>query len=210
MPTKNGFEDLELGQHVAILVGAGGDIELQARVVSASQGLVALQLMMLPYSLDVLGHDAAVTLLYPGGRSERARVARVKSGAATVVLLEPFWSSANRRNQRAHRRVIASAMTAHLSVVNARRALRVRVRIIDLSGGGARIISPRQFELYDRVDLHLPLLDGETQVTVAARVVWISDVDHSSMLGLQFDSVSPPASEAIQRTVFMMRWNKEA
>lgn len=210
MVTKHGFGDLELGQTVNLIAGADGkDMALSARVMSASKDALALQLLVLPFSSEVLAQDTQVCVVRHDGRSDRAKVIRLKLESTAVVMLQPLWSPDELPNQRADRRVPARAMHAHLTSTNCRRAVRVRVRVIDLSGGGARLVSPRQFNCNEVVDLHLPLLEAASNVSVPARVIWARDLGQQWTIGVQFSGITKPAADMIKRTVFLLRWNKE-
>jgi c-di-GMP-binding flagellar brake protein YcgR len=89
-------------------------------------------------------------------------------------------------------------------------AARFRVRVMDLSGGGARLLCPRPVTPGDLLSVRLPLLDGHTILDVRARAVWVRTVYKSWQAGVEFLGLTDPQRDLIVRTVFFeeVRWRR--
>ncbi|MEZ6212392.1 MAG: PilZ domain-containing protein [Phycisphaerales bacterium] len=75
-------------------------------------------------------------------------------------------------------------------------------QILDLSGMGLRLQSPRRWQ--EGRTCSLSMGDGDTSVTIEARCVWCrQDGLFSHQIGLVFEDIDPAASEHIARLVMM-------
>jgi c-di-GMP-binding flagellar brake protein YcgR len=104
-------------------------------------------------------------------------------------------------NRRAFYRVSLRMLEARLTGICAGRASRFVVRIIDLSGGGSLVWSPRELKPGDAVRLHLPPADLFRGQDLPGRVVRIEQVGKHWQIALQFTSLSDAARDQVVRRV---------
>ncbi len=104
-------------------------------------------------------------------------------------------------NRRAFYRVSLRMAEARLTGICDGRASRFVIRMIDLSGGGALIWSPRELRLGDAVRLHLPAADVFPAQDLPGRVVRTEPVGKHWHLAIQFTSLSDAARDQVVRRV---------
>lgn len=211
MVTRVGFGSLEAGQMVSILAGEDDQgVVLPAYVVRASYDAVELQLAVRPFRRGVLGQSAEVHIICPDGRVDRARVTRPEGQFGTGITLEPVVHGLLTENQRSHDRFSTLAMEAQATVCGIEQVDSFRVQILDLSGGGARLLAPDELHDGDTVELQLPPPDGGEDLHVSARVVWVRGLFQSWLAGVHFADLPQVQREVIARTIQHMRWEEHA
>lgn len=82
------------------------------------------------------------------------------------------------------------------------RARRFSVRLVDLSGSGAAILSAVALPRDQRIWLHLPAEAREPALDAAARVVRCEPVRQAWKVGVAFDTMPQPERDSIVRRVF--------
>lgn len=211
MVTKVGFGSLEAGQMVSILAGADDQgVVLPAYIISASYDAIELQLAVRPFSRSVLSQSAEVHVICPDGRVDRARVARPEGQPGSGLVLEPVVRGVLTDNQRRFDRFSTLAMEAQASVMGIDRLDAFRVQLLDLSGGGARLLAPDELHEGDTVELQLPAPDGGEALQIAAKVVWVRSLFQSWLAGVRFADLPQVQREVIARTIQQLRWEEHA
>ncbi len=104
-------------------------------------------------------------------------------------------------NRRAFYRVSLRMLEARLTGIYDGRASRFVVKIIDLSGGGSLVWSPRELKLGDAVRLHLPPAGLFRGQDLPGRVVRIEQVGKHWHIAVQFTSLSDAARDQVVRRV---------
>jgi hypothetical protein len=207
MVTRVGFGSLEAGQMVSILAGEDDQgVVLPAYVVSASYDAVELQLAVRPFHRGVLGQSAEVHVICPDGRVDRARVTRPEGQYGAGLTLAPIVHGVLTENQRSYDRFSTLAMEAQAITHGIDHTDSFRVQILDLSGGGARLLAPDELHESDALELHLPAPDGGEEIHVRARVVWVRGLFQSWLAGVQFAELPQVQRDVIARTIQQMRW----
>ena len=95
-------------------------------------------------------------------------------------------------NRRRVARVAVPFTEAQATHVAAHRAARFRVRIADLSAGGAKLVTPRPLNPDDALYVHLPGPEHGGALAVPSRVVWVHQGDGGWQIGVE--SVAVPAA----------------
>ncbi len=184
--------------------GAGERTVLPGRVESSSHGLVALRLNAQPAPTSGgLAPGARVYLVHESGRVDPADVVSLETGAETLLVLGVLSLAPTSANRRDFHRVPMRLMEVQTVLVTEKSAARFRLKVLDLSGGGARLLSARPMAAGNMLSLRLPLLDNRITMDVRARVVWIRPVFQSWQVGIQFIDLPDPTRDLIVRTVFI-------
>lgn len=205
------FADLPLDQPVTVVIGEGdARTDLPARVVSCDGDVVALRLGVTPLHGAQLSTGVRVRVVPADGRPRLAEVVLFESGPQPLIVLERPANPAITDSTRAYHRVpmhLVEALVTHVSTTG---AARFRVRIVDLSGGGARLLCPRPVSPGDLFTIRLPLLGGRTAMDVRARAVWVRMVYRSWQTGVEFQGLTDPQRDLIVRSVFLeeLRWRR--
>ena len=107
-------------------------------------------------------------------------------------------------NRRRFERVAVPFTEAQATHVAAHRAARFRVRIADLSAGGAKLLTPRPLNPDDALYVHLPGPEHGGALAVPSRVVWAHQGDSGWQIGVESIKVptlgepAPPEGTAMQ------------
>lgn len=106
-------------------------------------------------------------------------------------------------NTRAFFRVRMGLTEVRATRLDGGRARRFSVRLVDLSGSGAAILSTVALAVEEqRVWLHLPAEAREPALDAASRVVWCEPVHHAWKVGLAFDEMAQINRDSVVRRVF--------
>lgn len=211
MVTKVDFATLESGQVVSLIVGEDDQsVVLSAWVVWASHDVIQLQVVGEPVGPDLMSCGTPVFVVRSDGLLDRARVSRCDARPTPAITLEVLPFELTPQDQRRFSRVPTLVMEDHASFVTIDQAIRFRVQVIDISGGGACLLSPNPLVAGDELDLHLPEVDGCAAVDIPARVVWVRALYRSWMVGLRYADLSQDDIDLIERTVFLMNWQGAA
>jgi hypothetical protein len=191
-------ESYQADEEVILSIGTGMQrTKLDALVVSAQGDTLELRL------LDGAGR----TPLRPGmratigrriGREKAAELVLIQEDDCLILLLDP--AELSQYNQRAHRRVTLQSVETLLVVVENRRSQAFKVRVTDLSGGGARLLSPRPLTVGQSLAMRLVLGENDA-IQVRARVVWVRRFSQVWQAGIQFVEISELERDMLIRIV---------
>jgi hypothetical protein len=104
--------------------------------------------------------------------------------------------------QRASERTRMQMMPAWATAIVAGRPEHHQVRVVDLSGFGASLLSGTQIGVGASLQIDLPACDGTPVQTVHGTVVWSVPRDQQWRLGVRFSDVSDRDRHQIVRRVF--------
>jgi c-di-GMP-binding flagellar brake protein YcgR len=112
------------------------------------------------------------------------------------------------RNRRAFFRVSMRLLETPVTLVASTGIVRFRAKTVDLSGGGAQILSPRPIRQGDVLHIDLGPGDDEAPLLLRGRVVWVYHTGRSWQAGIEFRDVTAAMRERIVRRVRWeeMRW----
>lgn len=187
---------------VVVVIAGDGDrrFELSARVLSADAQRPAFRLEITP--LDPLALAPGVPLLieHENGTLIQAVIDAVDADGVlrTRIASTP---SAPLENQRRHFRAPMGLRDAQATLVKDSSTARFRVRLVDLSGGGARILAPRPLVTGNRISLTLRLHDGRPPLEVAGIIIWSRQLRRSWQAGVYFDGLREVDRDVIIRVV---------
>ena len=105
-------------------------------------------------------------------------------------------------NRREHYRIWTPRLDAEATGLLGGRARRFRVRVIDLSGGGALIAAETPLAPAGLVRLHLPPRRGLGRFDATARIVRLRDAAGACQAALSFTGLSEAQRDLIVRRVF--------
>jgi hypothetical protein len=109
--------------------------------------------------------------------------------------------------QRATLRVaLATPLSAVVTGVTTKRAVRLAVQIYDVSVGGAQIASSRPLPEGFTFTLHVASTEGEALLTLPFRVAWRRDDGTQCVAGVQFLAHSQAERTVLESFVFDLRW----
>lgn len=105
-------------------------------------------------------------------------------------------------NRREHYRIWTPCLEAQVTRLRAGRARRFRVRIVDLSGGGALILADQPFGARETLRVHLPAGRDLDRFDATARIIRLSDAGGRWQAALEFMGLSETERDLIVRRVF--------
>lgn len=144
MISRSDVVEPQAGETANVIAGGAGDrTVLPARVESSSHGLVGLRLTAQPAQPELLAAGVRVYLVNESGRVDPAEVVSVEIGAETLLVLGVLSLAPATTNRRDFHRVPMRLMEVQTILVTEKSAARFRLKVLDLSGGGARLLSTR-------------------------------------------------------------------
>ncbi len=176
-------------------------VEIGCRVVAAHGDAVALRAEVVPLRPERLRPGTGVWLVRADGRRLAAALLAVEHGPPPLLrvrLAAPDGSAANRR--AFYRAVMHFAPAQAVLLADGRAAL-CWVRLVDLSGNGARLLCPRPVRVGDTLYLRLPLPDGLLR-ELPAQAVWCRPTRAGWQAGVRFLDLSDRDRDLIVRAVF--------
>lgn len=203
---------LAIGDTVWVAAGVGAQrVELTADVVAVGVGTVVLRPAIIPLRLNILAPGAHLQLAIGGAAVEPARVVTVAGGSPPAVTVAPSAALPTTSELRGFFRVPTRLVEAYAGHATSGRAARFRIRIVDLGGGGARIVSPRQISTTDTLTLRLPLLRGQQEREVRGEAIWVRRLDEAWQVGIHFVGLSESDRDLVVRSVFLeeLRWRED-
>lgn len=105
-------------------------------------------------------------------------------------------------NRREHYRIWTPRLAAEATSLRNGRARRLRVRVVDLSGGGALIVAGEPLNADGLLRLHLPPGRGLSRFDATARIVRLRDRAGAWQAALSFTGLSEAQRDLIVRRVF--------
>ncbi len=202
MTRADGFSGIAPRRSVGITAGDGKQrVRLSAVVTAAGGNRLALALRVLPLQAAVIAPGAPVVIETPGGPTVDARVESLDAGGSPVLVVRALGQAEPAGNQRAFFRVAMRLMDTRAAVVAGGSAARFPVRLMDLSGGGARVLSPRPLVTGSTLGLRVPVFEG-TDLEVAGRVTWAHSVRRAWQAGVAFTGLTESERDRIIRIVF--------
>lgn len=218
------FAGLRSGQPLVLRVGdeTQGSL-LSARVTSVTDSSIRLALNVLPHNDLALSPGAFVQLVRPPhGHLEGAVVESFETDPEPVVALVPASEHEAGGGHAARRYLVrqkrgglrrdyqrlsfAEPMPIFVSVVRPEGPLRLRVELLDVSAGGARLRTPRTLQPRLSLIAHLPSLPGFAGQDAQGRVAWVTSRDGATVFGVQFLGLDDATRDALERLVFRLRW----
>ncbi len=205
----HGFGRFQTGESVSLVIGEGREAAGFAAVVaSTGRDGIELVLKVAPIRATTLAPSRVVSVIGPDRVMHTAQILWTESTPELVVMLGQVDAGTPDGNQRQYRRVAMQLLPTHTSIISARSAARFRVHVVDLSGGGARLLSPRALLIDTSLSLTLPMSEGRDAINVRAQVMWVRRLYQSWLTGIHFEGVAPSERDLITRTVFLRRWKR--
>ncbi|MBI2761895.1 MAG: PilZ domain-containing protein [Chloroflexi bacterium] len=194
------------GQSVVLLAGDDSDLmNLTGTIVGTGQRTLAVHLDAVPIKLDLLAVGAAVRFSAAGGALRRARVVWGDSAGSPLLVLEETVTRVG-PSRRRQRRVDIRGLLARVSMFTRTGALSLKVRVVDLSVGGACLASHRAVARGQRVTVHLPPSAREAALDVAGNVVWSRPRQGAWLVGVEFEHVAEQQRDVLRRRMFSFRY----
>lgn len=197
---------------VRLIAGDGSRrLEIPTQVVTLTQEQMELLLTVAPFETNTLAPGSQVRIVHAGGKITHARVLWLETIPEPVLMVEPLDSESDEDNRRKARRIPMQLIDAHALFVTPKGAISFRVRVVDLSAGGARLLSPRRLTSGAKLDLRMPLslVKSSEPLYVRSRIVWVRQLYQSCLVGIQFHDVTEAERNVLLRAVFLGRWNKD-
>ncbi len=105
-------------------------------------------------------------------------------------------------NRREHYRIWTPRLDAEATSLLGGRARRFRVRVVDLSGGGALIVAEQVLATEALLRLHLPPGRGLDRFDATARIVRLRDAAGAWQAALSFTNLTEAQRDLVVRRVF--------
>jgi hypothetical protein len=122
--------------------------------------------------------------------TSRAQILGVEPGGHPIVIARILPARVEAMSEvRAHRRVLTRLREATLSAVTGERAFGCRVRVVDLSTGGARVTGRRALATNTRVRLHFRVpvgMDADDMMELQGVVAWSRPARSLWQAGVRF------------------------
>lgn len=200
--TAPDFETCMVRDRVSINTGSGATwATLPALIVSATPLQLELALRGRPADPETLAPGALVRIQLEDRTVVRAQVVVFDAGESPVVAVAALTPPTPEENNRAFHRMPVTMRETTLAVLAPGRTSIGRARILDLSGGGARILLQKRVANGDRVLVRL-MLDGDQHTQVPGEVVWVRPLRRFWQAGIRFVDVPVAKHALIQRAVF--------
>jgi Tfp pilus assembly protein PilZ len=204
MAVARDFAEFELREVVAINTGTGADwSSVSAIVVAAGRDMMELALGREPDHPEAMAPGCVVRVRRDRASSVRAQVIAVDRGAIPVVVVRPLTAAQAAENQRSYHRAHTQMRETTGVGVIAGRPVSFRAWIVDLSGGGARMVTLRELHQGDAMTLRLHLPESTGPIDVSAEVAWVRPLRRFWQAGIRFVDVPDAARDRIIRAVFL-------
>lgn len=196
------FHDIAPRQTVGLIAGEGERrVRLSALVTAAGSHRVALALRVLPLHAALIAPGAPLAVVLPGGGVVDACVERLDTGGTAVLVIRAAVPPESAANQRAYFRVPMRLLGTPATLLAGGTAACFRVHLMDLSGGGARVLSPRPLAGGATLNLRVPVFDGP-DLQVMGRVTRVHSVRRSWEAAVEFTGLAEAERDRIVRIVF--------
>jgi hypothetical protein len=198
--------DINTGLAIVLLAGDDDDLmNLTGTVVGTGQRTVAVHLDAVPFKLELLSVGVGVRFSAGGGSLRRARVVWADPVGSSMLVLEELVTRAG-PSRRRQRRVDIRGLTTRVSMVTRTGALSLKLRVVDLSVGGACLASHRAVARGQRVTLHLPASSREAALDVSGNVVWSRPRQGAWLVGVAFEQIAEEQCDRLRRRMFSFRY----
>jgi hypothetical protein len=203
------FSEFEVRNLVAVNTGSGANWQTRSGLVTvATETEIHIALRGLtdgPRELATLAPGTIVRVVRGRDLSVRGQVIALEHHPAPMLVVRALQSATptSGANQRAHHRVPTCLKEAAASAVTAGKAVGFSVRVVDLSGGGARITCARPLAAGDTLVLRIALPRTDAVVEAPGRVMWARPVRSLWEIGVRFEKLLPATQDAIVRAVQM-------
>lgn len=185
-------------EEVVLAIGSGlRAARFDACVVSAQGDTVELRLLDSD-GRPPLRSGMRAAIGRPAEREQPAELVLIQADDCLILLLDAAELAQN--NQRLHRRVTVQSVETLLVVMENQRSQAFKVRVTDLSGGGARLLSPRPLVVGQSLAMRLVLGENDA-IQVRARVVWVRRFSQVWQAGIQFVEIGDLERDMIVRIV---------
>ncbi|MFN8559393.1 MAG: PilZ domain-containing protein [Dehalococcoidia bacterium] len=131
------------------------------------------------------------------------QVTAIEGGSPLIVVVRAVTAPPRAQEQRGYFRAALDQRDAVLLQTGAGRAARLSVRLLDLSGSGARVFVHRALSEEEPAALRLDLDDNRPPLTIPAEVVWQSAVPGGRQAGLRFRDISEADRDRLIRFVLL-------
>ncbi len=160
----------------------------------------------LEVSFDVLEQDAlqlgaVVEFETAAGRLLPAQVIAVQSGDPGAAVIRPLIVAGTADGRQHQRVVTVMPLETPVMAMSNGRLTACRVVLIDLSAGGAGLISPKTLDIGTVIGINPPLFNGMPDIDIAAEVVWQTRLGRFWRIGTRFTGVTGEQQERLLRRV---------
>lgn len=192
----------KLGEAVSLIAGEGGRaIELGCHVVDVQGDVVVLGADVVPLQPALLQPGAGVGLISGDSYRVPADLLSVAPGPPLVVRVRLQPEHVRPTNRREFYRASMHRQRVQVLLLHGDHAALCWVRLVDLSGSGARLLCPRPVRAGDSLYLRLPLLGGAPR-ELSAVAVWCRPTRAGWQTGVRFLHLSERDRDLIVRAVF--------
>ncbi len=188
---------------VSLTVGQEGQaIELGCRVVTIHGDVLALRAEVVPLQPELFQPGASAWLMSWSGRRLPVVLLSVEVGSPPLLRVRLAALDGPAANRRAFYRAATGLAPVQALLLADGRAALCWVRLVDLSGSGARLLSPRPVRAGDTLYLRLSLPDGPPR-ELPAQAVWCRPTRAGWQAGVRFLDLSERDRDRIVRLVFL-------
>lgn len=202
MKTALDFATFEVRDRVSINTGAGATwASLPAVIISMTPLQLELALRGTPADAETLAPGAMVRIQHVDRTVVRAQVVALDIAPNPVIVVNAIAAPIPEENNRSFHRMPVTLSETMMALLSPGRTVSTRARVLDLSGGGTRVLARKQVNTGDRVLIQLAIA-GQQPVQVHADVVWVKPLRRFWLAGLRFVDLPVAIHATIQRAVF--------
>ena len=150
---------------------------------------------------DILPLGVVLEFETTAGRLLPAQVIAVQSGDPGAAVLRPLIISGSADGRQDQRVVTVLPLETPVMAMSNGRLTACKVVLIDLSAGGAGLISPKALDIGTVVGINPPLFDGMPDIDIAAEVVWQTRLGRFWRIGTRFTGVTSEQQDRLLRRV---------
>lgn len=190
------------GEAVSLIAGEGGRaVELGCHVADVQGDVLILRADVVPLQPALLQSESRAWLMSGDGRHVPADLLAVQPCQPPVLRVRVIPERAGPANRREFYRASMHRERVQAFLLNGGHAALCWVRLVDLSGSGARLLCPRPVRAGDSLYLRLPLLGGAPR-ELSAVAVWCRPTRAGWQTGVRFLHLSERDRDLIVRAVF--------
>ena len=169
--------------------------------VLAAETSDSLEVSFAALEQGVLPLGVVVEFETAGGRLLPAQVIAVQSGDPGAAVIRPLIVPGTPDGRQHQRVVTVMPLETPVMAMSNGRLTACRVVLIDLSAGGAGLISPKTLDIGTVIGINPPLFDGMPDIDIAAEVVWQTRLGRFWRIGTRFTGVTGEQQDRLLRRV---------
>ena len=190
---------IEPGQRAGlVVVGPEHHRQLVGEVTAVDEHAIEIRLADPRHQSD-LAPGMLVSLRTAAHRPAMAQVLAVSTGWEPAVIVRTVGTGGAHDQRGSLRHLLVQPLDVLATVLTEGKASSFRLRVTDLSDGGAGVLMARALGIGDQVHLRLALhVEAHPALTFTGAVVWVREFQNHWRAGVQFSALSQLHEDALE------------